>query len=256
MQFGMIVSMIFAVLAVIFAVQNTEIVTLHFFIWSFSLPLAILMILALAIGAVFAAVFTLPGWFRWKRSDRVYKKELTGLEDSLSKYRADLIDTQNKNKDLRQKIFELEEAKDQLEAAQVSADREIKDMQEAIGQAQLSAADAEQARKEAIEARDELDAALKRMEEKMKFSEQKVEIMRTAMEAQAEAPLASAEPAPEPDVAGTEGNADPEATVLPNGWGAEANDAETEDLPDEVEDSDAEAGDEPKEEAKKRFGFW
>ena len=116
MQFGMIVSMIFAVLAVIFAVQNTEIVTLHFFIWSFSLPLAILMILALAIGAVFAAVFTLPGWFRWKRSDRVYKKELTGLEDSLSKYRADLIDTQNKNKDLRQKIFELEEAKDQLEA--------------------------------------------------------------------------------------------------------------------------------------------
>lgn len=238
MQFGMIVSMIFAVLAVIFAVQNTEIVTLHFFIWSFSLPLAILMILALAIGAVFAAVFTLPGWFRWKRSDRVYKKELTGLEDSLSKYRADLIDTQNKNKDLRQKIFELEEAKDQLEAAQVSADREIKDMQEAI------------------EARDELDAALKRMEEKMKFSEQKVEIMRTAMEAQAEAPLASAEPAPEPDVAGTEGNADPEATILPNGWGAEANDAETEDLPDEVEDSDAEAGDEPKEEAKKRFGFW
>lgn len=238
MQFGMIVSMIFAVLAVIFAVQNTEIVTLHFFIWSFSLPLAILMILALAIGAVFAAVFTLPGWFRWKRSDRVYKKELTGLEDSLSKYRADLIDTQNKNKDLRQKIFELEEAKDQLEAAQVSADREIKDMQEAI------------------EARDELDAALKRMEEKMKFSEQKVEIMRTAMEAQAEAPLAPAEPAPEPDVAGTECNADPEATILPNGWGAEANDAETEDLPDEVEDSDAEAGDEPKEEAKKRFGFW
>ena len=94
------------------------------------------------------------------------------------------------------------------------------------------------------------------MEEKMKFSEQKVEIMRTAMEAQAEAPLAPAEPAPESDVAGTEGNADPEATILPNGWGAEANDAETENLPDEVEDLDAEAGDEPKEEAKKRFGFW
>lgn len=196
MQFGMIFSLFFAVIAVIFAVQNTATAHLNFFIWSFDLPLAILLIVALTIGALFAAVFTLPGWFRWKRSDRAHKKELSGLEDSLSKYRADLIDTQNKNKDLRQKIFELEEAKDKLENAQVNADREIQDMAEAISKAQLTAAEADQARKEAIDARNELDAALKTMEEKMKFSEEKAEIMRQAMESQAVSVVPVAEPAP------------------------------------------------------------
>ena len=205
------------------------------------------MIAALTIGAVFTMVYTLPGWFRWKRSDRIHKKELDGLEDNLSKYRADLIDTQNKNKDLRQKILELEEAKKSLEAAQVDADREIQDMHNAINVANLSVADAEQARKEAIEARDELDAALKKMEDKMKFSEQKADIMRTVIESSAintdPAPAApaftSAEPAPawqSPSFPETDEPAD-------------------ETLSDEPEVSgDTDADTEEKTDTKKRFG--
>lgn len=252
MQFGMIFSLIFALIAVIFAVQNTAIVRLNFFIWQFDLPLAILMILALTIGAVFAMIFTLPGWLRWKRSDRIHKKELTGLEDNLSKYRADLIDTQNKNKDLRQKILELEEAKETLEAAQADADREIKDMQNAISNANLSVAEAEQARKEAIEARDELDTALKKMEEKMKFSEQKADIMRTVIESgSAISEIAPATPNFTPMETGSAWDEEP--TI-------ESESAAAESITDENETNSVDFGEtEPKEEGeepKKRFGLW
>ena len=246
MQFGMILTLFFAVIAVIFAVQNTATARLNFFIWYFDLPLAILMILALTIGALFAAVFTLPGWLRWKKSDRAHKKELSGLEDSLSKYRADLIDTQNKNKDLRQKIFELEEAKDHLESAQVNANREIQDMTEAISKAQLTAAEADQARKEAIEARNELDSALKMMEEKMKFSEEKAEIMRQAMESQTASVVPVEESAPiEPH---SDLTFEP-TPMIPT---------ETDDDADAPVDSktDSSSEEEEKESPKKHFGLW
>lgn len=254
MQFGMIFSLIFAVIAVIFAVQNTAVVSLYFFLWHFEVPLAILLIVALTIGAIFASLFTFPGWFKWKRSDKAHKKELSGLEDSLSKYRADLIDTQNKNKDLRQKILELEDVKMQLEAAQVGADREIKDMADVLSQAQVSADEANQARKEAIEARDELNRALNAMEEKMKLREQEAELMRTVITAQAEK---AAEPITLDTLAGAANDAQPddEGSDLVELVPVDDEDKDETETADENEAVD-EAAEPVEEEKKSRFNFW
>jgi len=78
-----------------------------------------------------------------------------------------LIDTQNKNKDLRQRILELEETKQNLEKTYQDTNREIDDLRSALGNAKLTVEEAEQAKKEAIAARNEMDAALLEMEAKL-----------------------------------------------------------------------------------------
>ena len=167
MQFVMIFSLAVAVLAVMFSMQNTETVLLKFFIWEFHSPLAVLMLISLTIGAILTTLLTIPGWFRSKKTNSRHHKEVVELEDSLAKYRTDLIDTQNKNKDLRQKILELEETKQNLERTYQDTNREINDLQNALGNANLTLAEAEQAKKEAIAARNEMDAALLEMEAKL-----------------------------------------------------------------------------------------
>lgn len=175
MQFVMIFSLVIAVLAVLFAMQNTASVTLQFFVWTFHSPLAVLLLVALTIGAVLTSLLTIPGWFKSKKSKSSHQKEIAELEDSLSKYRTDLIDTQNKNKDLRQKILELEEAKQNLEKVYENTNREINDLHDALNNAKLTVEEAEQAKKEAIAARNEMDTALLEMEAKLSsplFSDQ------------------------------------------------------------------------------------
>ncbi len=167
MQFVMIFSLIIAVFAVMFSMQNTESVVLHFFVWTFRSPLAVLLLISLTIGAILTSLLTIPGWFKSKRFKSRHQKEIVELEDSLAKYRTDLIDTQNKNKDLRQKILELEEATEKLDKAHQDTDREINDLHEALNNANLTLEEAEQAKKEAIEARDAMDKALSEMETKL-----------------------------------------------------------------------------------------
>ncbi len=167
MQFVMIFSLIIAVFAVMFAMQNTATVTLKFFVWTFESPLALLLIIALTIGAAITSFLTLPGWFKSKRFRSSHNKEIGELEENLAKYRTDLIDTQNKNKDLRQKILEVEEAKEALERAHTKTDQEIDDLKTALADAQLTAENADIARREALEARDEIDAALKEMDRRI-----------------------------------------------------------------------------------------
>ena len=89
------------------------------------------------------------------------------MEESLAKYRTDLIDTQNKNKDLRQKIVEVEEAKESLEKAQEKTLHEIDDLRAALNDSQLTAEQAEIARQEAIEARAQMDQALHEMDQRL-----------------------------------------------------------------------------------------
>ena len=67
MQFVMIFSLIIAVLSVMFALQNTAVVSLKFFIWTFESPLGLLLLIALTVGAIIISILTLPSWFKNKR---------------------------------------------------------------------------------------------------------------------------------------------------------------------------------------------
>ena len=171
MQFVLIFALIVSIGAVIFALQNPNIVALHFINWDFEQPLALLLLIAMAIGAMIISILTVPGWIRSRQVRNKHRKEISELEDNLSKYRSNLIDAQNSNKDLRQKILEIEEAKESLERAQEKAEEEINDLHKALNQADLTAQEAQQARKEAMDARDNINLALRELEIKLESAE-------------------------------------------------------------------------------------
>jgi chromosome segregation ATPase len=125
------------------------------------------MLIALTIGAILTTLLTIPAGFDPRKQTAAITKKLLNWKTVWQKYRTDLIDTQNKNKDLRQRILELEETKQNLERTYQETKREINDLQNALGNANLTLAEAEQAKKEAIAARNEMDAALLEMEAKL-----------------------------------------------------------------------------------------
>ncbi len=171
MQFMIIFALIVSIFAVMFALQNPTIVPLHFLIWDFEQPLALFLLIAIALGAFIISILTIPGWMKSRQMRSKHRKEVAELEDNLSKYRSNLIDAQNSNKDLRQKILEIEEAKEALEQAQTKAEEEINDLHAALSKADITAAEADQARKEAVEARDNINLALRELEIKLTSAE-------------------------------------------------------------------------------------
>ena len=164
MQFTIIFALLVAIIAVMFALQNPTPVVLHLIAWDIEKPLALFILVAVAIGAIMISILSVPAWFRAQKIKKNHNKEVSELEDSLSKYRSNLIDAQNSNKDLRQKLIELEESRSALEKAQTKAEEEISDLHEALAKADLTTQEAEQAKAEALEAREQMDQALKSLE--------------------------------------------------------------------------------------------
>ncbi|MGB5872674.1 MAG: LapA family protein, partial [Bacteroidota bacterium] len=60
MQIFLLVSLLIAALAVVFALQNTEMITVNFLFWSFQGSLALVLLTALATGAVASSFASLP----------------------------------------------------------------------------------------------------------------------------------------------------------------------------------------------------
>ncbi len=172
MQLVIIFALIVAILAVLFAFQNPGVVTLQLFAWTFSKPLALFLLIAFLLGALVLGLLSIPGAIRRAQEAKKHRKAVSDLEDNLSKYRSNLIDAQNSNKDLRQKILEIEDAKAALETAQKKAESEINDLHDALNKSDLSKEEAEQAKKEALDARREMDLALRELESKLSSTEQ------------------------------------------------------------------------------------
>jgi len=82
--FLLILALIIAVAAVVFALQNTDPVTVSFFAWQFEdQPLALIMLLALAAGVLIGLLTILPGSVRSKWRSSGQRKKIENLEKSL-----------------------------------------------------------------------------------------------------------------------------------------------------------------------------
>ena len=187
MQFMIIFALIVSIFAVMFALQNPTVVPLHFIIWDFNQPLTLYLLISIIVGAFIISILTIPGAIRSRQLRNRHRKEIADLEDNLSKYRSNLIDAQNSNKDLRQKILEIEDAKEKLEQAQKLAEQEIEDLHAALNKADLSSKEADQARKEAVEARDNINLALRELEIKLSSAEESADTYKGLLEQMAPA---------------------------------------------------------------------
>ncbi len=84
MQISLILALAVAVVAVIFAVQNTATVTLAFLAWRIEGPLALVLLVALAVGALISLLASLPALIRGSLTVSSQKRKLANLEASLS----------------------------------------------------------------------------------------------------------------------------------------------------------------------------
>lgn len=87
-----IVALVIAIFAVIFALQNTIMVTVTFLFWQFNGSLALILLVTLAVGAVVTFLAYLPGLIRNHSLVRKLRRQATTLENDLNENKQHLAD--------------------------------------------------------------------------------------------------------------------------------------------------------------------
>ncbi len=80
MQIFLILALLIAILAVIFAVQNVAVVTISFFAWSADVSLAVALLLALAAGVLITVLLSIPGRVKGSWNSAAGRKKFAALE--------------------------------------------------------------------------------------------------------------------------------------------------------------------------------
>lgn len=96
MQIFLFFALIIAVLAVFFALQNSDPVQVKFAVWEFSSSLAFVLLLALTAGALISFFFSLPSNIKARWTIRQQRKKLSENETSLADFRAKLEESEKK----------------------------------------------------------------------------------------------------------------------------------------------------------------
>jgi putative membrane protein len=86
MQIFLIFALLIAIVAVIFALQNTALVTISLFAWDIHTSLAVALLVALGAGVLVAILFSVPGWVKGGMSRASQKKKFSSIEAERNSY--------------------------------------------------------------------------------------------------------------------------------------------------------------------------
>ncbi len=117
MQVFIIVALVIAVVAVIFALQNIAAVTVTFFFWSFHGSLALVLLLSVAAGVLISLLAGLPGLIRLRWAVGSQRKKLAILESERSDNSRKAEEAGNEVKTLEEQLASLSAALEQAEKA-------------------------------------------------------------------------------------------------------------------------------------------
>ena len=88
----LIAALLIAIVAVIFAIQNPGFVTVTFVAWKFDTSLTLLLLIALAVGALVMLFITLPGSIRLRYQIATHKRTIKDLQkDQPAKVEAPVV---------------------------------------------------------------------------------------------------------------------------------------------------------------------
>lgn len=90
MSVPIFVALFVALVAVVFALQNSMVVSVSFLVWRFSGSLALILLLTLAVGFLVGWLAALPTIFRLRRERMGLRKEVARLEEKLAEERTRL----------------------------------------------------------------------------------------------------------------------------------------------------------------------
>ncbi len=85
MQLFLILALIIAILAVVFAIQNAVPITITFFAWRYESSLALVLLLTLALGVVISLLVSAPAMIRRSLKISTQKKKIDEMEQALQK---------------------------------------------------------------------------------------------------------------------------------------------------------------------------
>ena len=80
MQILLIFSFIIAFVAILFAIQNTDIVSIRFLLWETQGSLALILFIALVAGALMHYLATTPGQIKQRMANSGQRKQITETE--------------------------------------------------------------------------------------------------------------------------------------------------------------------------------
>ncbi len=96
MVFTLILALLFAILAVIFAVQNTDAVQVVFFSWQMEGSLALVVLIALAVGVLIGLLVMTPSVVKRSLNLSGQRKKIAGLEKDLDDHKTRLSEAEKK----------------------------------------------------------------------------------------------------------------------------------------------------------------
>jgi uncharacterized integral membrane protein len=97
MQLTIIAAIAAAIVGVAFAMQNNVPVTVDFLLWRFDSSLAMVLLLALALGAIIVALLTTPATLRWQWQLARQKRRIEGLEKTSAEQRSRIAELESHN---------------------------------------------------------------------------------------------------------------------------------------------------------------
>jgi lipopolysaccharide assembly protein A len=100
MQVFLVIALIIAVIAVIFAVQNITPVVVAFFIWKFGGSLALVLLLAVVTGVLISMFASLPTFIRSKWAASNQKRKIKELEATVYELKVRAENAQNRIQEL------------------------------------------------------------------------------------------------------------------------------------------------------------
>ena len=89
MQVFLILALLIAVLAVVFAAQNMTAITITFLAWTIDTNMAVALMVALILGALIAILVSVPGNIRKGMSESGSKKKMTQLQTERDQFKAE-----------------------------------------------------------------------------------------------------------------------------------------------------------------------
>ena len=96
MQLAVIAAIVIAIASVTFAIQNSVPATVVFLLWRFDGSLAMILLLALAAGALIIALVSTPSALRSHWQIKRLRKEIDGLKADNAELRARAAETQRR----------------------------------------------------------------------------------------------------------------------------------------------------------------
>ncbi len=90
----LIFSLVIAFLAILFAIQNTDVTPIHFLFWETEGSLALVLFIALVAGALISYLATAPGQIKQRMTISNQRKRIAEVEGQLTSTQEELQGTQ------------------------------------------------------------------------------------------------------------------------------------------------------------------